>query len=148
MPTRKAVVVCFSAQADLVMGAVVTGVGVDALRHVRRRGDGLLGAIPVVLGGHLLVEAVVWLGLRGHVGAGIVAQPLVVDQEPVERADHDHHPLHGGRGQVLGPQLGHEPLDVGLVGTVERQPRGPQPAAPTPHVAPAVTIAPRCAPKT
>ena len=58
---------CFSAEADLVAGAVVTAIGVDAMRQVRRPEERALGALPVLLGAHLLVEAVVWEGLTGGV---------------------------------------------------------------------------------
>ena len=58
---------CFSAEADLVAGAVVTTVGVDALRQVHRPAERALGAVPVLLGAHLLVEAVVWWGEAGAV---------------------------------------------------------------------------------
>ena len=56
---------CFSAEADLVAGAVITAVGVDALRQARQPGERALGALPVLLGAHLLVEVPVWHGLTG-----------------------------------------------------------------------------------
>lgn len=56
---------CFSAEADLAAGAVVTVIGVDALRHVRRPADVALAALPLVLGVHLLVEVAVWRNLEG-----------------------------------------------------------------------------------
>lgn len=56
---------CFSAEADTVAGLVVTAIGLDAVRQVRRPQDRLLGAVPILLGAHLLVEAVVWRSLRG-----------------------------------------------------------------------------------
>jgi hypothetical protein len=60
--------VCFSPQADLVGGAVVTAIGIDACRHVRGRDDHLLlAALPVLLGVHQLIETFVWWGLQGHV---------------------------------------------------------------------------------
>ena len=58
---------CFSAQADLVTGVVVGAIGIDALQHARTRGEVALGAIPVVLAGHLLIEAVIWMGLEGSI---------------------------------------------------------------------------------
>jgi hypothetical protein len=67
---------CFSAEADLVAGAVVTAVGVDALRQARRPGDRALGALPVLLGAHLLVEVVVWHGLTGEVDPGVGRQAM------------------------------------------------------------------------
>ncbi|HEV3496996.1 MAG TPA: DUF6629 family protein [Actinomycetes bacterium] len=60
---------CFSAEADVVAGMVVTAVGVDALRQVHRPAERALGAMPVLLGAHLLVEAVVWWGETGEVDA-------------------------------------------------------------------------------
>lgn len=67
---------CFSAQADLVGGLVVTAIGIDVARHVNgRRRHIALAALPLLLGLHQLDEAFVWWGLQGHVsvGAGRVA---------------------------------------------------------------------------
>lgn len=60
---------CFSAEADVVAGLVVTAIGVDALRQVRRPAERALGALPVLLGAHLLVEAAVWQGQTGDISA-------------------------------------------------------------------------------
>lgn len=60
---------CFSAEADVLAGVVVTAVGVDALRQVHQPGERLLGTLPVLLGAHLLVEAAVWWGLTGDIAA-------------------------------------------------------------------------------
>ena len=63
---------CFSAQADLVGGAVVSGIGIDVLRHVQGRRRYLpLASLPLMLGLHQIDEAFVWWGLQGHVSAGI-----------------------------------------------------------------------------
>ena len=63
---------CFSPQADVIGGALVVAIGVDACRHVDGRKDHLLlAALPVVLGVHQLVEAFVWWGLQGHVSHDI-----------------------------------------------------------------------------
>ena len=62
---------CFSPQADLIGGAVVTVLGVDALRHVRFRRDLPIAALPLILGTHQLVETFVWWGLQGHVSASV-----------------------------------------------------------------------------
>jgi len=60
--------VCFSPQADLVGGLVVCAIGVDAVRHVRQRREFLaLAWIPLLLGAHQFIEALVWLWLEGHV---------------------------------------------------------------------------------
>jgi len=50
---------------------VVGAVGIDALRHVRRRAELPLAAIPAVLAAHQLIEAVVWRGLDGQVPSAI-----------------------------------------------------------------------------
>jgi len=53
---------CFSPQADLIGGAVVAGLGVDALFHVRQRHDQVaLAAVPLLLGLHQIDE--LWSGL-------------------------------------------------------------------------------------
>jgi len=59
--------VCFSAEADLVTGIVVSGVGVDALRHVRSRRYLPLAVVPLLLGLHQVVEAFAWWGMEGRV---------------------------------------------------------------------------------
>ncbi|RPI08379.1 MAG: hypothetical protein EHM63_06355 [Actinobacteria bacterium] len=62
---------CFSAEADVVAGLVVGAVGIDALRHVRRRAELPLAAIPVVLAAHQLIEAVIWRGLDDQVPSDV-----------------------------------------------------------------------------
>ena len=63
---------CFSAQADIVGGVVVSAIGVDVLRNVRgRRRHIALAALPLMLGLHQLVEAVVWWGLQGHLSESV-----------------------------------------------------------------------------
>ncbi|HET6811581.1 MAG TPA: DUF6629 family protein [Acidimicrobiales bacterium] len=57
---------CFAPQADVVGGAVVTAIGVDACLHLKGRRDHiLLAALPLVLGIHQLIESVVWWGSEG-----------------------------------------------------------------------------------
>jgi hypothetical protein len=64
--------VCFSPQADVVGGALICAIGVDAVRHIRQRRDFIaLAWIPVLLGAHQFIEALVWLWLQGHVPRGI-----------------------------------------------------------------------------
>jgi hypothetical protein len=64
--------VCFSPQADLVGGIVVSAIGVDVLLHRDGRSrHRALCALPLVLGFHQFVEAFVWWGLQGHVDPGI-----------------------------------------------------------------------------
>ena len=63
---------CFSAQADLVGGVVVGTIGLDVIRHVKRRWNHLaLAALPLLLAAHQLDEAFVWWGLHGHVSASV-----------------------------------------------------------------------------
>jgi hypothetical protein len=63
---------CFSAQADIVGGTLITAIGVDACRHIRGRGDHfLIATLPVLLGVHQLVEAFVWWGVEGHVSNAV-----------------------------------------------------------------------------
>jgi hypothetical protein len=64
---------CWSSTADLVAGSAVAVVGVAALASVRRPRDVLLAALPLVLGLHQLIEAVVWRGEDGGVGGGTAA---------------------------------------------------------------------------
>ena len=58
---------CFSAEADLVTGIVVGAIGVDALRHVRKRHQLALAATPLLLAVHEVDESFVWWGLHGQV---------------------------------------------------------------------------------
>ena len=62
---------CFSPQADFTAGAVITVVGIETLRRVRVRRELIVGALPLLLGIHQLVEGFVWLGLRGEVSPGL-----------------------------------------------------------------------------
>jgi hypothetical protein len=63
---------CFSPQADLGGGLVTCAIGIDAVRHVRQRREFLMLAwIPLLLGVHQFIEALVWLWLQGHLPRGI-----------------------------------------------------------------------------
>jgi hypothetical protein len=63
---------CFSPQADIVGGLVICAIGVDAVRHVHQRREFLpLAWIPLLLGAHQFIEALVWLWLQGHVPRAI-----------------------------------------------------------------------------
>ncbi len=63
---------CFSPEGDLVGGIIVTGIGVDAVRHLRHRNDHLaLAALPLLLGFHQIDEAFVWWSLQGIVPHGV-----------------------------------------------------------------------------
>jgi hypothetical protein len=59
--------VCFSPEADAVVGGIVIVVGVDALRHVRARNQIPLASLPLLFGLHQVSEAFVWWGLQGDV---------------------------------------------------------------------------------
>lgn len=61
---------CWNAEADLVAGTVVAGLGLACLARVRRVRDLPLAALPLVLGVHQLLEAAVWLGDNGRLGSG------------------------------------------------------------------------------
>ncbi|MCX5214131.1 hypothetical protein OG689_33555 [Kitasatospora sp. NBC_00240] len=61
---------CWSAEADLVAGVVVSGLGLACLARVRRAGQLPLAALPLVLGVHQLIESAVWLGVDGRIGPG------------------------------------------------------------------------------
>jgi hypothetical protein len=61
---------CWSPTADAVAGGVISSIGVVALVGARRGADRVLGALPLVLGAHQLVESVVWLETQGRVSAG------------------------------------------------------------------------------
>ena len=63
---------CFSPEGDLVAGAVVMGIGVDACRHLRDKEEYVFVAVlPLLLGAHQIVEAFVWWGVRGQVAPWI-----------------------------------------------------------------------------
>lgn len=63
--------VCFSPEADLLAGVVVTAAGVDALRHVRHHREAVLAGLPVLFGIHQLIEVPVWWGFDGRVSADL-----------------------------------------------------------------------------
>nr|WP_229052489.1 DUF6629 family protein [Aeromicrobium sp. Leaf350] len=52
-------------------GTLITAVGVDALRHVKRRDQLALATLPLAFGAHQLVETLVWWQLEGHVSDSI-----------------------------------------------------------------------------
>src|SRR5579864_9046109 len=63
---------CFSPQADLVGGVVICAIGVDAVRHIGQRREFIaLAWLPLLLGAHQFIEALVWLWLQDHVPRGI-----------------------------------------------------------------------------
>ncbi len=63
---------CFSPQADVGGGLVICAIGIDAVRHIHQRREFVaLAWIPLLLGAHQFIEALVWLWLQGHVPRGI-----------------------------------------------------------------------------
>jgi uncharacterized protein DUF6629 len=62
---------CFSADADLAAGVIVTVVGIDAIRRARTPKELPLAALPLLFGIHQLVEAFVWWGLAGKVSSRV-----------------------------------------------------------------------------
>jgi hypothetical protein len=62
---------CFSAEADFAVAAVVAPVGVATLRAAARAHDQLLAALPLLPALHQLTEGVVWLGLEGDAPGGL-----------------------------------------------------------------------------
>lgn len=57
---------CYSAEADMVAGLVIGAVGIDAIRHIDDRRYLPLAAVPLVLAGHQLIEAVAWWSMEGR----------------------------------------------------------------------------------
>jgi hypothetical protein len=58
---------CYSPEADLIVGLVVGAVAIDALRHADRPRDVALAGVPMILAAHQLIEAFAWWGLEGRV---------------------------------------------------------------------------------
>jgi hypothetical protein len=58
---------CFSPEADAIAGVVVSGIGIDALRHVREPRQIAFASLPLLFGLHQLSEAFVWWGLSDDV---------------------------------------------------------------------------------
>ncbi|MFD3502288.1 DUF6629 family protein [Streptomyces sp. NPDC058676] len=72
---------CWSATADLVAGVGVAAVGVACVARVRSGRDLPLAALPLLLGAHQIVEAVVWASDGGSGPAtviwAVIALPLL-----------------------------------------------------------------------
>lgn len=62
---------CFSVQADLVVGLALVPVGVLTLREVRRPRELVFAALPLLFAVHQLVEALVWAGTNGDVSTTV-----------------------------------------------------------------------------
>ena len=60
---------CFSAQADAVVGLALLPVGVAALREVRHVRELPFALLPLLFGAHQLIEAVAWAGADGDVSS-------------------------------------------------------------------------------
>lgn len=75
---RTMAVMCFSPEMDLSTGVVVAAVGVDALRHVRRPAQVVLGALPALFALHQVDESLVWWGLRGQLPASVTHAAIYV----------------------------------------------------------------------
>jgi hypothetical protein len=61
---------CFSVEADLVAGAALLPIGALSLTKVREPRELAFAALPLLFAAHQLVEALVWAGTDGTVGAG------------------------------------------------------------------------------
>ena len=62
---------CFSPEADLAAGVLVSVVGIDAIKRARTPEELPLAALPLLFGVHQLIEAFVWWGLEGKVPASL-----------------------------------------------------------------------------
>lgn len=62
---------CFSPDADAVVGGIVAVIGADALRHVREPKQILLASLPLLFGLHEIDEALVWWGLQGRISESL-----------------------------------------------------------------------------
>ena len=62
---------CFSPEADLAAGVLVSVVGIDAIKRARTPEELPLAALPLLFGVHQLIEAFVWWGLAGKVPASL-----------------------------------------------------------------------------
>ena len=63
---------CFSPEASFIAAGVLAPVGVATLRLVRRRGEVVVAALPLLFAGHPALEGVVWLGLEGRVSGPLL----------------------------------------------------------------------------
>ena len=62
---------CFSPEADLAAGVLVSVVGIDAIKRARSPEELPLAALPLLFGVHQSIEAFVWWGLAGKVPASL-----------------------------------------------------------------------------
>jgi hypothetical protein len=68
---------CFSAQADAVVGLALLPVGVAALREVRHVRELPFAVLPLLFGLHQLIEAVAWAGADGQVSSQVAHAAVV-----------------------------------------------------------------------
>ncbi len=63
---------CFSPVGDLLGGAVVVAIGVDACLHMKGRTENwAIATFPLLLGLHQIDETFVWWRIQGHVSREI-----------------------------------------------------------------------------
>jgi hypothetical protein len=62
---------CVSAEVDLAAAVVIGGVAVDAIRHIERRDQIMIGTLPAIFAVHQAIEVVVWWWAEGAVGASV-----------------------------------------------------------------------------
>ncbi len=62
---------CFSVEADLVVGVALLPVAALSLREVRHVREVAFAALPLLFAAHQLVEALVWAGVEGGVSASV-----------------------------------------------------------------------------
>ncbi|MFS8204036.1 DUF6629 family protein [Streptomyces sp. CWNU-52B] len=78
---------CWNATADLVAGCGIAAVGVACVARTRRAADLPMAALPLLLGGHQLVESLVWRAGGGTGPATVawaaIALPLLAVWVPV-----------------------------------------------------------------
>lgn len=60
---------CLSVQFDVVVGAAISVVAVDAIRHHRNARELPLALLPAVLAVHTFLSAIIWMGVEGRVSA-------------------------------------------------------------------------------
>jgi Family of unknown function (DUF6629) len=62
---------CVSAEVDIAAAVVIGAVAVDAIRHIDRRDQILIGTLPAIFAVHQVIEVVVWWWAEGVVGASV-----------------------------------------------------------------------------
>ena len=58
---------CLSAQFDVVVGAAISVVAIDTIRHHRTGRELPLALLPAVLAVHTFLSAIIWMGVDGRV---------------------------------------------------------------------------------